>query len=65
VRIIIEPSAGGDQWDIPQHKVVIEHPSDECELNQVLELLGYALRAWGFSVGELTEVEDATVDRVG
>jgi hypothetical protein len=65
MRITIEPSAGGDQWTLPQHTVVVDSPSDEQDLREVLELLGYALRAWGFSVGELTEVEDATVDRVG
>ena len=58
MRITIEPSAGAELWDIPQHKVVIESPSDECDLWQVLELLGYALRAWGFSVGELEERDE-------
>jgi len=59
MRITIEPSAGGDQWEVAQHKVVIEHPSDECGLVEVLELLGYALRAWGFSVGELEERDES------
>jgi hypothetical protein len=60
VKITIEPSAGADKWDLPQHTVVVDSPSDEHDLGEVLELLGYALRAWGFSVGELTEIEDET-----
>jgi hypothetical protein len=58
MRITIEPSAGADKWDLPQHTVVVDSPSDEHDLVEVLELLGYALRAWGFSVGELEERDE-------
>jgi len=58
MRITIEPSAGGDQWEVAQHKVVIEHPSDEVGLNEALELLTGALRAYGYFLNELVEADD-------
>jgi hypothetical protein len=58
MRITIEPSAGADKWDIPQHTVVVDSPSDECDLDEVLELMTYALQAYGFVlVGGLVERE--------
>ena len=58
MKITIEPSAGAELWDIPQHKVVIDTPSDEHDLSEMLELLTMALRGYGFSVRDLQETED-------
>jgi len=64
MRITIEPSAGAELWDILPHKVVIDTPSDEHDLSEMLELLAMALRGYGFSVRNLQEAEDETVDQV-
>ena len=60
MRITLEPSAGAESWTQPQHTVVVNHPSDECNLDEVLELVTWALRGYGFSVRDLQETEDAT-----
>jgi hypothetical protein len=58
MKITLEPSVNAQNWNLPQHKVVIDYPSDEVSLSEMLELLANALRAYGFNVGELQEVEE-------
>ena len=50
MRITIEPTELQDDWvsDLMQHKVVLEHPSDDLDLGQMRELVDAALRAYGF-----------------
>lgn len=50
MRITIEPTELQDDWvsDLMQHKVVLEHPSDDLDLGQMRELVDAALRAYGY-----------------
>lgn len=55
MRIIIEPTTPQDTSlppDCKSHRVVIEHPSDDLGIDHVVELVKYALVAYGF--GEKT-----------
>jgi len=62
MRITIEPSAGAELWDIPQHKVVIDYPTDEVTLPEVIEMITCAIRGYGFNVRDLQEAEDETTN---
>ena len=53
MKITIEPTTG----ELPtQHGVTITTPSDDHNLTSMLELLEYALRAYGFSFDGQLEI---------
>lgn len=47
MRITIEPTHP-PQGQLAQHKVVLDHPNDELRLEDALDLIAAALKAYGF-----------------
>lgn len=61
MRIIIEPTYPHDKSlpdDYVHHRVVIEHPDDDLGIDHVVELVKYALVAYGFTEKTVNEYFD-------
>ena len=48
MRITFEPTEGVRGEEFQQHRVIIELPGDDRDIQEVGELVRYALLAWGF-----------------
>mgnify|MGYP001560785035 CR=1 FL=1 len=58
MRITIEPTADQSNYDesLQQHKVILEHPSDELTAVDAVELVANALIAWGYHPDNINEL---------
>lgn len=58
MRIIIEPTTKQEEYSEPDcmnHRVVIEHPSDDLGIDYIVELFKSALVAYGFAEKTVNE----------
>jgi len=54
MKIIIKPTAP-PHYGIAHNKVSVEHPSDDLTLDEVMELVAGALKAYGFNAQMVDE----------
>jgi hypothetical protein len=55
MKIKLEPTITDCIHEIPRHAVTIEHPHDELNVNEAVELMASALVAWGYSERNVRE----------
>lgn len=56
MRITMEPTQARKGEEFPQHKVIIELPSDDLDINQAGDLLRFVLLGWGFDQSNVDEI---------
>jgi len=59
MKLTLEPTK--EMCTFGQHKVVLELPHDDCTLDEVIQLVTYAIGAYGFSRKSIAEYFEAVV----
>lgn len=54
MEITIKPTTDQTHLKVQNHGVSIIHPSDDLNLDEVVDLINAAVRAYGFSYANLT-----------
>lgn len=62
MKITIQPSLDYTKDKIKQHSATVENPCDDLTVNEVAELFGYALAAYGFNHHSITRLAEALQD---